>query len=35
VKAALRAAARGDDPDRLDAILRIFERARQEVDALR
>jgi DNA-binding PadR family transcriptional regulator len=35
VKAALRAAARGDDPDRFDAIRRILERARQEIDALR
>jgi DNA-binding PadR family transcriptional regulator len=35
VKAALHAAARGDDPDRVDAIRRILERARAEIDALR
>jgi DNA-binding PadR family transcriptional regulator len=35
VKAALHAAARGGDPDRVDAIRRILERARAEIDALR
>ena len=35
VKAALHAAARSGDPDRVDAIRRILERARAEIDALR
>ena len=35
VKAALHAAVRGSDPDRVDAIRRILERARAEIDALR
>jgi DNA-binding PadR family transcriptional regulator len=35
VKAALHAAARSDDPDRIDALRRILERARAEIDALR
>ena len=34
VKAALRAATRSDDPDRIDAVRRILERARSEIDAL-
>jgi DNA-binding PadR family transcriptional regulator len=35
VKAALHAAARSDDPERLDAIRQILERAREEIAALR
>jgi DNA-binding PadR family transcriptional regulator len=35
VKAALHAAARSDDPDRIDAIRDILARARAEIDALR
>jgi DNA-binding PadR family transcriptional regulator len=35
LKAALRAAARVDDPDRIEEIRRILERARKEIEDLR